>query len=97
MKVTVKDCLQLESFRKCIVVAGEKHMDNRIKAVSVLDAATPEEALACNGNSGTMILTTFAGMKKDTKAQCETIRELAKAGVPAIVFFQREKSARPVL
>ena len=96
MKVTVKDCLQLESFRKCIVVAGEKHMDNRIKAVSVLDAATPEEALACNGNSGTMILTTFAGMKKDTKAQCETIRELAKAGVPAIVFFQREKSARPV-
>ena len=62
----------------------------------MLDAATPEEALACNGNSGTMILTTFAGMKKDTKAQCETIRELAKAGVPAIVFFQREKSARPV-
>lgn len=96
MKVTVKDCLQLESFRKCIVVAGEKHMDNRIKAVSVLDAATPAEALACNGNSDTMILTTFAGMKKDTKAQCETIRELAKAGVPAIVFFQREKSARPV-
>ena len=96
MKVTVKDCLQLESFRKCIVVTGEKHMDNRIKAVSVLDAATPEEALACNGNSGTMILTTFAGMKKDTKAQCKTIRELAKAGVPAIVFFQREKSARPV-
>lgn len=96
MKVTVKDCLQLESFRKCIVVAGEKHMDNRIKAVSVLDAATPAEALACNGNSSTMILTTFAGMKKDTKAQCETIKELAKAGVPAIVFFQREKSARPV-
>ena len=53
MKVTVKDCLQLESFRKCIVVAGEKHMDNRIKAVSVLDAATPEEALACNGNRRT--------------------------------------------
>ena len=79
MKVTVKDCLQLDSFRKCIVLAGEKNMDNRVKAVSVMDAATPEEALACNGNSETMILTTFAGMKKDTTAQCETIRELAKA------------------
>ena len=92
MKVTVKDCLQLESFRKCIVVAGENHMENRIKAVSVMDAATPAEALACNGNSGTMILTTFAGMKNDVKAQCETITELAKAGVPAIVVFRREKS-----
>lgn len=96
MKVTVKDCLQLESFRKCIVVAGEKHMENRIKAVSVMDAATPAEALACNGNSGTMILTTFAGMKNDVKAQCETITELAKAGVPAIVVFRREKSTGSV-
>ena len=40
MKVSVKDCLQLEAFRKCIVVAGEKHMDRRVKAVSVMDAAT---------------------------------------------------------
>ena len=54
MKVTVKDCLQLESFRKCIVVAGEKNIENRVKAVSVMDAATPAEALACNGESGTM-------------------------------------------
>ena len=96
MKVTVKDCLQLDSFRKCIVLAGEKNMDNRIKAVSVMDASTPSEALSCNGNSETMILTTFAGMKNDTASQCETIRALAKAGVPAIVVFQREKSMRPV-
>ncbi len=45
MKVSVKDCLQLEAFRKCIVVAGEKHMDRRVKAVSVMDAATAEEAV----------------------------------------------------
>ena len=38
MKVTVKDCLQLESFRKCIVVAGERSTDNRVKSVSVMDA-----------------------------------------------------------
>ncbi len=96
MKVTVKDCLQLESFRKCIVLAGEKNMENRVKAVSVMDAATPAEAVACNGESGTMVLTTFAGMKKDTAAQCETIRRLAKAGVPAIVYFQRDKSVKAV-
>lgn len=96
MRVTVRDCLQLEAFRKCIVVAGEKQMGNRIKAVSVMDAASPTEALACNGNAGTMILTAFAGMKNDVKTQCETIRELAKAGVAAIVIFRREKSPRPL-
>lgn len=96
MRVTVRDCLQLEAFRRCIVVAGEKQMGNRIKAVSVMDAASPAEALACNGNAGTMILTAFAGMKNDVKAQCETIKELAKAGVAAIVIFRREKSPRPL-
>lgn len=92
MKLTVKDCLQLESFRKCIVVAGEKNVDNRIKAVSVMDAATPAEARACNGNRDTMVLTTFAGMKNDMRAQCDSIAQLAEAGVPAIVVFQREKA-----
>ena len=56
MKVSVKDCLQLEAFRKCIVVAGEKHMDRRVKAVSVMDAATAEEAVKCSGSSGNMVL-----------------------------------------
>ena len=74
MKVSVKDCLQLESFRKCIVVAGEKHMDHRVKAVSVMDAATAEEAVKCSGSSGNMVLTSFAGMKQDVKLQQETIR-----------------------
>ena len=55
MKVSVKDCLQLEAFRKCIVVAGEKHMDRRVKAVSVMDAATAEDAVKCSGSSGNMV------------------------------------------
>ena len=96
MKVSVKDCLQLEAFRKCIVVAGEKHMDRRVKAVSVMDAATAEEAVKCSGSSGNMVLTSFAGMKHDVKQQQETIRELAKAGVAALVVFRREQTTQPV-
>lgn len=96
MKVSVKDCLQLESFRKCIVVAGEKHMDHRVKAVSVMDAATAEEAVKCSGSSGNMVLTSFAGMKQDVKLQQETIRELAKAGIAALVVFRREQTTQPV-
>ncbi len=96
MKVTVKDCLQLDSFKNSIVVAGEKNMENRVKAVSVMDAVNVAQAVKCNGNSGAVVLTTFAGMKNDVKSQCETINELAKAGIAAMVFFQREKGIQSV-
>ncbi len=91
MKVTVKDCLQLESFRKCIVVAGERSMDNRVKSVSVMDAQSPEEAVRCSGHPDAMVLTTFAGMREDIRRQCESMRELARAGISALVIFQRER------
>ena len=96
MKVTVKDCLQLDSFRKCIVIAGEENLNKRVRAVSVLDASSADEAVRCNGTSDTMVLTTFAGMKNDVQVQCDTVNALAKAGVPAIVIFQREKAIKPV-
>ena len=87
MKVTVNDCLQLDSFKNSIVVAGERKMDNRVKAVSVMDAATVEEAVKCSGEAGTMVLTAFAGMKYDVKLQCDAIYELARAGASALVYF----------
>ena len=58
MKVTVRDCLQLDSFRNCIVVAGERKMENRVRTVSVMDAADASEAVKCSGISGMMALTT---------------------------------------
>ena len=96
MKVTVRDCLQLDSFKNCIVVAGEGKIDNRVKAISVMDAATAEEAVKCGGGEGMMTLTSFAGMKNDIKAQCETIKELAEAGVAAMVYFPREQGVKSV-
>ena len=47
MKVTVRDCLQLDSFANCIVVAGERKMENRVKAISVMDASDDAEAVKC--------------------------------------------------
>lgn len=96
MKVTVRDCLQLDSFRNCIVVAGERRMENRVSAISVMDASDAAEAVKCGGAEGMMALTTFAGMKNDTAAQCETIREMAAAGVAAMVYFPREQGVKSV-
>lgn len=96
MKVTVKDCLQLDSFRKCVLVAGERNLGNRVKAVSVMDSKSSSEALKCSGNSGTMVLTSFAGMRDDIAIQCQTVKALGEAGVAAIVIFQREKVSKTI-
>ena len=89
MKVTVRDCLQLESFRQCIVVAGERSLDNRVKTVSVLDAATIEDAKNCIGNPEELVLTSFSGMRDNRSLQCETLRVLAKSGIAALAVFQK--------
>ena len=96
MKVTVRDCLQLDSFRNCIVVAGERKMENRVKAVSVMDAADVAQAVKCSGSEGMMALTTFAGMKDDIEMQCETIKSLAVSGIAAMVYFPREMDVKSV-
>lgn len=93
MKITVKDCLQLDVFRQCVVVAGEESLDNRVKTVSVMDASTAEEAARRGGKRDEMVLTTFAGMKKDFDTQKEVIRQFAKNGVAAMVVFQTDAPA----
>lgn len=90
MKVTIRECLQMDAFKQSIVVAGERNLDNRIRSISVLDAENAGEAGAYNGNQEELVLTTFSGMKNNHFAQCETVRELAKRGIAGIVYFQRD-------
>ena len=96
MKVTVRDCLQLESFRQCIVVAGERNLENRVKTISVLDAASAEDAVCFNGNPEELVLTSFSGMRDNRPLQCETVRCLAKSGIAALAVFQKGNSSTQV-
>ena len=93
MKVTVRDCLQLEVFKQCVVVAGEGRLDNRVKTVSVMDAATADEAVTRSGKRDEMVLTTFAGMRNDFEAQREVINRFAKNGVAAMIIFKTDAPA----
>ena len=90
MKVTVRDCLQLDVFKQCIVVAGEKNLDNRVKTVSVMDASSIEEAVTRNAVADEMVLTTFSGMRKDVKLQSKVITKLAGKGISAMAILQTE-------
>ena len=48
MKITVKDCLELDIFKNCKIVAGKRNLENSVRTVSVMDAADVETAVANN-------------------------------------------------
>ena len=43
MKITVNDCLSLESFSPSILAAGKRNIGNRVRSVSVMDAANVDK------------------------------------------------------
>lgn len=87
MKITVKDCLELEAFRPCVIAAGKRSIDNVVKSVSVMDAADIKTALANNGVRDQIVLTSFYAMRDDIRMQVRVVRELAGAGIAALVIF----------
>ena len=91
MKITVNDCLSLESFSPSILAAGKRNIGNRVRSVSVMDAANVETAIKINGVREQIVLTSFYGMTGKEKLQCEVVKGLAKEGVSALVIFHVEK------
>lgn len=87
MKITVKDCLELDVFRNCKIVAGKRNLENGVRTVSVMDAADVDTAVANNGVREQIVLTSFYAMKNDLLKQAQTVKELAACGIAALVVF----------
>lgn len=96
MKITVNDCLSLEAFSPSILAAGKRNINNRVRSVSVMDAANVETALQNNGVREQIVLTSFYGMAGKDKVQCEVVKGFAKAGVSALVVFHLENGLTSV-
>ncbi|MCQ2551359.1 MAG: PucR family transcriptional regulator [Clostridia bacterium] len=91
MKVTINDCLKLDSFAKAKFLAGQKNGENRITSISVMDAGTTQDAVKYNGVLNQLVLTSFAGMRSDVLVQKRTIAELVRRGVAGLVVFCNTK------
>ena len=91
MKITVNDCLSLDAFSPSILAAGKRNVGNRVRSVSVMDAATVDLAIKHNGVRAQIVLTSFYGMEGKEKLQCEVVKGLAKEGVSALVIFHVER------
>ncbi|MDY6037659.1 MAG: PucR family transcriptional regulator [Eubacterium sp.] len=87
MKITVKDCLDLDVFQSCKVVAGKRNLENSVRTVSVMDAADVDTAVANNGVREQVVLTSFYAMKDDVEKQAQVVKELAGCGIAALVIF----------
>lgn len=86
MKVTVKDCLELNAFKGAKVAAGASQLDRNVKAVSVLEAVDPKE-ISTYTDKGEMLLTGFFAVRDDIARQCEIIKQVAADGHAAMVVF----------
>ena len=87
MKVTVRDCLELSTFKGAVVAAGEAGLDNDVKAISVLEATAPNEVKAYADEKDELLLTGFFAVRDDAQKQCQIVKQVASDGHAALVVF----------
>lgn len=88
MKITVKECLQMELFKDAKLAAAERDLSNVVKDIVVLEgftSADPEKFALCRAK---MVMTGFFHVRNNVKEQCEIIKNLAANGCSALVLFQ---------
>lgn len=96
MKVTIKDCFELEAFKNAKVIAGEKGLVNEVRTVSVIDVCDEEDFELIDVNSTELLLTRFLNAKKDVEKQCRLIKAVAAKGCAALAVCETGKKSAPV-
>ncbi|MCR5482612.1 MAG: PucR family transcriptional regulator [Clostridia bacterium] len=87
MKVSVKDCLQLDIFNAAKVIAGQRNLENRVKGVTVLEPTESKDIEMYIAQDGELVLAGFFGIRDNLQAQLEALSVLAAKGCSALVLF----------
>ena len=95
MKVTVKDCLELPVFKKALVIAGNQGLDNRVSAISFLDAGNFSSIKADLHKKDEMILAASFTEIFSEEAQRQMIRSMSEGGASALVLLTSEMTSWP--
>ena len=96
MKVTVADCLSLDSFRGAEVKAGKLNLSNDVKAISVLDACDASDIALRKGDETEILLTGFLASKDDVDKQCKIVEAVAKSGCAALCVYYVGKAIKAI-
>ncbi len=87
MKLTVKECLELQVFKNARVLAGKEGLKNDVRQISVLDISGAEDMDLLGTDSTEIYLTSFLSCRNDHAKQLEIIRGVAGRGCAALVVF----------
>ena len=94
MKLTVRDCLELNAFAGAEVLTHQEGLTGNVSSVSVFDSADEEDLKLYGGIRSALLLTGFLGAKNDIPKQCRIVEHIARKGCPALaVFFTGKASA----
>lgn len=93
MKVTVKDCLELPVFKRAMVIAGNKGLDNRVRTISFLEAGNFNSIKSNMHKKNEMILSASFPEILSEDTQCQIIRSMSEGGESALVLLTSDQTA----
>mgnify|MGYP001000302730 CR=1 FL=1 len=94
MKVTVKHCLELPVFKKASVMSGRLGLDNRVSAISFLEAGNDGGIKSGMHKKDEMILTASLPERTGEETLLSLVRSLAEKGEAALVLIAPEMPAQ---
>ena len=95
MKLTVKDCLELNAFAGAEVLTHREGLAGIVSSVSVFDSADEGDLKLYGSIRSELLLTGFLSAKDDVARQCRLVEHIARKGCPALaVFFTGKVSAK---
>lgn len=87
MKVTVKDCLELNIFKDAKVLAGEAGLAGEVRMLTTIDACDIKDIQFADTNKATIVLTSFLSVRDDADGQSYFVRAIANRGCAGIAVF----------
>jgi len=87
MTITVRDALQIGGLVNAVVLAGYNGLDNKIKAVDIIDV--PDAAIWFRRDS--LLSTTFYALKDNIDAQLQMLEDIKACGGSALIIFSPER------
>ena len=92
MSITVADVMKLPSMYGSEILAGHNGLNNPVESITVLEYGKLSDTLDAlfsntqfSGNE--LLISSFANIQDDVKAQCENIRRYHATGASGIILF----------
>lgn len=87
MKITLNDCLKMNSLIGAKILAAGSRFNRDVNSVSVIEASSVEEAELNKPEKGQLLLTGFFAVRDDVAVQCGIVKAVAEKGCAGLVVF----------